>query len=156
MEKTSIGKILRKRREDLALTQRDVANHVGVTESAVSRWESGNIDNMRRDKIANLAEVLQVSPLLIMGAEEFVDKPPTLSFEQAALLSDFDSMNPEGQKMALGIIKSLRVAHPKDKERVARKRAEVKNNFTNSGEVKNNFVAYGGRNSVNQNVNRGG
>ena len=113
MEKGSIGKILRKRREELDLTQRKIAIYVGVTKSVVSRWESGEIDNMRRDKIAKLAEVLEISPLVIMGAEEFTNKPPTLSFEQATLLSYFNDMNQEGKDMALGVIKSLCVAHPK-------------------------------------------
>ena len=34
------------------LTQREVANAVGATEATVSRWESGDIGNMRRDKIS--------------------------------------------------------------------------------------------------------
>ena len=55
MEKISVGKLLRDRRNELSLTQRQVANQVGVTEATVSRWESGDIDNMRRDKIAGLA-----------------------------------------------------------------------------------------------------
>lgn len=119
MEKTSIGKLLRRRREELDLTQRQIASYVGVTESAVSRWESGEIDNMRRDRIAKLAEILEISPLVIMGAEEFNNKPSTLSFDQATLLSYFDSMNQEGKEMALGLIRSLRIAHPKQSRRSA-------------------------------------
>ena len=149
MEKNSIGQILRKRREELSLTQRQVANHVGVTEAAVSRWESGEIANMRRDKIVNLADILKVSPMLIMGAEEFDGKPPTLTFEQASLLNDFDSMSQEGQTMTLQLVKSLRIAHPKEK-------LSADNTFNNNGEIKNNFVSYGGNNSVNQNVTVGG
>lgn len=113
MEKISIGKLLRRRREELDLTQRQIASYVGVTESAVSRWESGEIDNMRRDRIAKLAEILEISPLVIMGAEEFNGKPPTLSFDQVKLLSYFDDMSQEGKEMALGLIRSLRIAHPK-------------------------------------------
>lgn len=79
MEKSGIGKTLRERRSELSLTQRQVAIFVGVTEATVSRWESGDIDNMRRDKIARLAEALRVSPLLIMGDENFsrMHLPPT-------------------------------------------------------------------------------
>lgn len=42
VKKTSIGKLLRRRREEL--------------------------DNMCRDRIAKLAKILEISPLVIMGA----------------------------------------------------------------------------------------
>ena len=149
MEEAGIAKVMRKRREELHLTQRQIALHVGVTESAVSRWETGGIGNMRRDRIAKLAGILKLSPLFIMGVDEAdIKSPPPLSPEQETLLNDFDLMNQEGQQMALGIIKSLRTTHPK----------EVllnDNTFNNNGEVKNNFVAFGGHNSVNQNVTVG-
>lgn len=130
MEKVGVGNILRQRRETLGLTQRDIASFVGVTESAVSRWESGEIGNMRRDKIAKLAEKLEISPLVIMGAENFVDKPTTLSLEQEMLLNCFDDMNQEGKAMTLGLVRSLRVAHPKRK---TTPNAVSQNKFGNSG-----------------------
>jgi repressor LexA len=34
------------------------------------KWESGFIENMRRDKVALLAQALKVSPLWIMGIED--------------------------------------------------------------------------------------
>lgn len=67
MTETAIGKQLRKQRKLLNLTQEQVAEYVGVNDSTISRWESGEINNMRRDKIARLAEVLKISPLVIMG-----------------------------------------------------------------------------------------
>ena len=54
---------LKQRRIELNLTMADVADKVGVSEATISRWESGDITNMRRDKIALLAKVLKVSPL---------------------------------------------------------------------------------------------
>ena len=42
---------------------------MGVSEATVSRWESGDIDNMRRDKIAALAKALDLDPRIIMGWE---------------------------------------------------------------------------------------
>jgi len=65
MEK--IGKFLKDRRNELSLTQRQVANQVGVTKATVLRWKSDDIDKMRRDKITGLANALRVSLLLIMG-----------------------------------------------------------------------------------------
>ena len=66
-ESQSVGKLINTRRNELELTQREIADFVGVSEATVSRWESGHIDNMRRDKIAALATILKISPLAIMG-----------------------------------------------------------------------------------------
>lgn len=66
----SVGKVIYDRRTELGITQKEVADFVGVSEATVSRWESGHIDNMRRDRIAALAKILRISPLIIMGVEE--------------------------------------------------------------------------------------
>ena len=65
----SIGGLISSRRAELELTQKAVADYCGVSEGTVSRWESGDIDNMRRDRIAALAQILRISPLLLLGAE---------------------------------------------------------------------------------------
>ena len=65
-----LGKKIKRRRLDLDLTLEEVGNMVGVSKSTVMKWETGYIENMRRDKIALLAKALQVSPLWIMGWEE--------------------------------------------------------------------------------------
>ena len=62
--------IIRTRREELGLTLLDIAKKVGVSEGTVSRWESGNISNMRRNNIAALSRALQISPSVIMEWEE--------------------------------------------------------------------------------------
>lgn len=48
----------------------EVAKKVGVSEATISRWESGDINNMRRDKIALLAKALEISPLSLVGIDE--------------------------------------------------------------------------------------
>lgn len=65
-----INKKLKNKRKELGLTMLEVANKVGVSEATVSRWESGDIANMRRDKIVLLANALNVTPAYIMGYEE--------------------------------------------------------------------------------------
>ncbi len=64
---------LKKRREELNLSQEAVAESIGVTKATVSKWEKGDIANMKRDKIALLAKVLKVSPLSILGLEDVSD-----------------------------------------------------------------------------------
>ena len=56
-----VANIIRERRVELGLTQKEVASAVGVSEATVSRWEAGEIENMRRDRIFNLARVLRVA-----------------------------------------------------------------------------------------------
>lgn len=63
----NLGERIKERREQKGLTLEEVGEYVGVTKSTVRKWETGDIENMKRDKIAKLAEVLSVSPLYIMG-----------------------------------------------------------------------------------------
>lgn len=58
---------LRERRLELGLTMLEVAQAVGVSEAAISRYENGHIKNMGRDKITNYAKILQVEPNCIIG-----------------------------------------------------------------------------------------
>lgn len=70
----SVSHKLKARRKELGLTMLEVAKKIGVSEATVSRWESGNIENMRLDKIAALAKALQV--------------PSTFITEETILLDD--------------------------------------------------------------------
>lgn len=72
----SVKDILKDRRLELELTLEDVAKRVGVSPATISRWESGDIANMRRDRIAALAEALQISPAVIMGWDIDTPIPP--------------------------------------------------------------------------------
>lgn len=84
----NIGLIISKRRKELGLTMEQVADSVGVNKGTVSRWERGEIDNMRRDKIAKLADVLNVSPLILMGMSEAPAMPspsPSATVRQLTL-----------------------------------------------------------------------
>lgn len=72
----SMNERISARRKELGLTLDEIAAFVGVNKGTVSRWESGGIDNMRRDKIAKLADVLKVSPLFIMGMQDTISTAP--------------------------------------------------------------------------------
>lgn len=61
---------LKQRRLDLKLTLEEVGDMVGVGKSTVRKWETGDIENMKRDKIVKLAKALKVSPAYVMGMEE--------------------------------------------------------------------------------------
>ena len=65
------NEVIKMRRLDLGLTQKEIADRCGVTEATVSRWESGDIKSMRRGNIAALARVLDVPPSVLMDWEEY-------------------------------------------------------------------------------------
>ena len=61
---------LKERRLQLSLTLKEVATKVGVSEATVSRWEGGQIANMKRQYIAAYAAALQTTPGFIMTGKE--------------------------------------------------------------------------------------
>ena len=65
------NEVIKVRRKELGLTMKEVADRVGVSEATVSRWESGDIKNMRRDRIAALARTLDIPPAVLMDWEEY-------------------------------------------------------------------------------------
>lgn len=65
-----LGKLLAERREFLGLSQQDVATAIGTNKSTISRYETGDIDNMRRDRIYKLANVLKLSTKVIMNWQD--------------------------------------------------------------------------------------
>lgn len=58
----------------MGLTMRELAARVGVSEGTISRWESGNIQNMKRDKVAALSKVLEIPTEVIMGWDSDADR----------------------------------------------------------------------------------
>ena len=65
---------LKQKRKALSLTMKQVAQAVGVSEATVSRWESGEIKDMKRDKILLLSKVLKISPVDLIFDMEY-DSP---------------------------------------------------------------------------------
>ena len=91
--------ILKSKRKELNLSQKEVADYVGVSEATVSRWESGNIANMGRDKIALLSEILKISPSVIAGYADINDfeVPFILTKEEKELVTAYRN-KPEMQE----------------------------------------------------------
>lgn len=91
--------IIKSRRTELKLTLKEVADYVGVSEATLSRWESGIITNPRRDRIAALAKILNISPSVIVGELDEIDEQE----KTPALESGLDELDIQ----LMGIIKTL-------------------------------------------------
>jgi transcriptional regulator with XRE-family HTH domain len=113
-------KTLRKRR---GLTFEAIGKHVGVGKSTVRKWENGDIKNMRRDKIALLAEALGVTPGYLMGWETKESNEvlksiseqltaPSRSKEWKALSEGFEKMEQQRYDEFMAIFNMLKATKP--------------------------------------------
>lgn len=99
---------LKNRRMELGLSLRDVAEKVGVNASTINRWESGEIEDMKRKWIAAYAKALQIPPAIVMGWEE----PPCgimteLTNYEERLLQKFRALDPDRQHVIETMINAL-------------------------------------------------
>ena len=77
---------LKERRKLLGYTLEEVAEMVGVSKTAVFKWETGGTENMKRDKIAKLAKVLEISPLDIVFDRQPVIMPKKVKVAEIPIL----------------------------------------------------------------------
>ena len=80
-------------RLEKGLTLEQVGNIVGVGKSTVRKWETGMIENMRRDKIASLSKALGVSPSYLLGYTDKRNLEPTK--EENYLISLIEQLTDE-------------------------------------------------------------
>lgn len=78
MSENNLSQRIRDLRAKHGLTLEQVAQQVGVGKSTVRKWETGMIENMRRDKIAKLAAALHTTPAYLMGWDDDPEPPALL------------------------------------------------------------------------------
>lgn len=94
--------IIKLRRKELNLNLLDVAKACNVSEATVSRWESGNIGQMKRNRIAALSKVLDLSPAILVGTtdnnvDDNVELIVDLSNQEHDLLNIYRSLDEKGR-----------------------------------------------------------
>lgn len=95
----------KKRRLELGLTLEEVGKLVGVGKSTVRKWETGDIANMKRDKIALYAKALRKSPLWVMGIDE--TNNAKLQPDELDLLNNYSKLNEKGKQEAQKQVENL-------------------------------------------------
>ena len=71
-----MGEYIRKLRTERNWTQEELGRMVGVNKAAVNKWESGAVENIKRNTILKLSEVFGVSPVELMCFEPLKSAPP--------------------------------------------------------------------------------
>jgi transcriptional regulator with XRE-family HTH domain len=104
-----IGTKLKERRQALGKTLEDVGKEVGVGKSTVRKWEQGMIKNMRRDKIALLAQALEICPAEIIDYQPQI--PESISEDDRQLIAAYRAADPGTQA---AVRKLLDIAPPSE------------------------------------------
>lgn len=87
--------IIANKRNELGLTLEDVAKICNVSISTVKRWESGEIVDIKRDKVVKLAQALHTTPAYIMGWEDEDKTKAEIDRENQEMLDAYKRASPE-------------------------------------------------------------
>lgn len=83
-----IKDLLKSRRLEKGLTMKEVADAVGVSEGTISRYESGDIANMKRSSIVALSKVLDIPPIRFITLDPIEEKVPSRQTRRIPLLGN--------------------------------------------------------------------
>ena len=78
----NIGNVIKERRKELNLSLKDIAEKLNVSESLISRYESGEVKNMGIDKIIPLSEILQIEVNEFLENTKFSTKKKKISLKE--------------------------------------------------------------------------
>ncbi|MBR3805100.1 MAG: helix-turn-helix transcriptional regulator [Clostridia bacterium] len=68
-----MGDIIKSLRIQKGMTQEELGKVIGVQKSAIRKYESGMVENIKRTSIKKMAQLFGVSPTYLMGMEENVN-----------------------------------------------------------------------------------
>lgn len=100
----TIGQMIYNHRKEKGLTLEEVGDYCGVPRSTVSRWERGEIQKIKRDKMEKLCKLLDLDPIAMVRPAE------VLTVDEMYLLEIYRKADDRARKDA---IKTL-LAYPKD------------------------------------------
>ena len=92
---------IREIRKSKGMTLLQLAERLGVSESTVQRYESGNIKNLKYETMTDLSIIFNCSPSYLMGWDEKIidaDFKIELSNEELLRIKKERSLNGEGIK----------------------------------------------------------
>ncbi len=65
----TIGERIRKKREEIGISQTELAKKVGISKQTLYKYETNIITNIPSNTIENIANILNLSPAILMGWE---------------------------------------------------------------------------------------
>ena len=107
-----IGKKIKEARKQKGMTQEELGHIVGVQKSAIAKYESGRVVNIKRSTLQKIASALNIRP-----SELIFEETPKESasfhvkvisdLELMSTLKDYYKLTQENQKIVRDLIRSL-------------------------------------------------
>lgn len=97
-----IGAKIRQKRKALNLTQLQLAEKVDLTESSISRYESGKIATMPTSTVNKICKVLNIEPAELLG----ITPETSFEYDLKEILKEVDNLPIEAKKELLNLFKS--------------------------------------------------
>ncbi len=98
------GQRIKKRREELLISQTELARRVGITKHTLYKYENDIITNIPSDNLEKIAKALDVSPSYIFGWKEKHDYTANTEQEQV-FIELFESAPSDVQDTVLRFLK---------------------------------------------------
>ena len=92
-----MGLRIRQLRKEMGWTQAELAEKLGLKDSAIAKYEKGRVENMKRDTIAKMADLFGCSPVYLMCMEDKQSSSATLNHEELSIITAYRKA-PEGIK----------------------------------------------------------
>ena len=68
-----MGKRIKQKREEANMTMEELGKKLGVTKSTISKYERGEISQIKRNHVEELSKILHCSPEWLMGFDNAKD-----------------------------------------------------------------------------------
>lgn len=72
--RTTIGARIRELRREQGMTQEDLGKKLGLKKATICKYEDNTISKFSRQRIEDLAKILNTSPAYLLGLESLSDK----------------------------------------------------------------------------------
>lgn len=109
MSMNKVGNGIKEARKAKGLTQKDLAKLLECSHTTISKYEQGEIENMPRPRMQKMAEILEVSPVVLFDFAEETQKQPAqseLSEVKQALIDLIDGLSENEAAVLLASLKS--------------------------------------------------
>lgn len=107
MDNIKIGSVIRDLRKEKGLTQEELASKLGLQKSAIAKYESGRVANIKRTTLQKMIEIFECSPAVLLGYDEPTHlgipevSDPNIYKEVAELSNIYMHLNKDDQEYLL-------------------------------------------------------